>query len=192
LGERLICPKYSVSGVVVSIRINSLQGERTSEQISDGELFFDVNAKLEEQKKTNNRVVLSFNLTVTTKPNVVKYVATGTMSLEGKLEDINKRLEVNPKTKIPQILFTVYQHIFSSVYLLASVLSAPYPPPDLLHPMQEKIQILPRNAVSEEPDTVQKITEPDQTAVKTETAEETTKETEASVEKPPVEKPPVP
>ena len=66
------------------------------------------------------------------------------MLLEGNIRDINKKLEANPKTKIPQILFTVYQHVFSSIYLLSSVLDVPYPPPDLLHPMQEKIQILPQ------------------------------------------------
>jgi hypothetical protein len=52
-------------------------------------------------------------------------------------------LAANPKTKIPQILFTVYQHVFNSIYILASILNTPYPPPDLLHPMAEKIQILP-------------------------------------------------
>jgi hypothetical protein len=51
-------------------------------------------------------------------------------------------LEVNPKTKIPQILFTIYQHVFNSIYMLSSNLNTPYPPPDLLHPMAEKIQIL--------------------------------------------------
>jgi hypothetical protein len=76
---------------------------------------------------------------------VAKYVVTGIIKLEGNVQDVNKRLEANPKTKIPQILFTVYQHVFSSIYILSSVLSTPYPPPDLLHPMQEKIQILPEN-----------------------------------------------
>jgi hypothetical protein len=63
--------------------------------------------------------------------------------LEGSSADIQKKLEANPKTKIPQILFTVYQHVFNSIYILASILNTPYPPPDLLHPMAEKIQILP-------------------------------------------------
>lgn len=74
-----------------------------------------------------------------------KYVVTGIIKLEGSMQDVNKRLEANPKTKIPQVLFTVYQHVFSSIYILSSVLGTPYPPPDLLHPMQEKIQILPEN-----------------------------------------------
>jgi hypothetical protein len=65
------------------------------------------------------------------------------VTLEGPSTDIQKKLEANPKTKIPQILFTVYQHVFNSIYILASILNTPYPPPDLLHPMAEKIQILP-------------------------------------------------
>ena len=68
------------------------------------------------------------------------------MTLIGKVEDIKKKLEVNPKTKIPQILFTIYQHVFNSIYMLSSNLNTPYPPPDLLHPMAEKIQILSNNA----------------------------------------------
>ena len=81
-------------------------------------------------------------MAISTKPNVVKYSTTGTVTLVGKADDIKKKLEVNPKTKIPQILFTIYQHVFNSIYMLSSNLSTPYPPPDLLHPMAEKIQIL--------------------------------------------------
>jgi hypothetical protein len=143
LGESVICPRYSVSGVTVTVRIDSLQAERTGQYSSNEELFFDVNAKLDEQKKSIDQVALSFNLSITTKPNIVKYSTAGVVTLEGDPEDIKKRLEANPKTKIPQILFTVYQHVFNSIYILASILNTPYPPPDLLHPMAEKIQILP-------------------------------------------------
>jgi hypothetical protein len=105
-------------------------------------LFFDINAKIEEQKKENNQVTLAFTLLISTKPNVVKYSTSGTVTMSGKPDDIKKKLEVNPKTKIPQILFTIYQHVFNSIYILSSNLNTPYPPPDLLHPMAEKIQIL--------------------------------------------------
>ena len=97
---------------------------------------------MEEQKKGTNEVTLSFSLAISTKPNVVKYNIAGTVTLVGKPDDIKKKLEVNPKTKIPQILFTIYQHVFNSIYILSSNLNTPYPPPDLLHPMAEKIQIL--------------------------------------------------
>jgi hypothetical protein len=133
----------------VTIRLNSVEAERTAQRGPSEELFFDINAKLEEQKKGSDQAVLSFELSITTKPNVVKYTVTGTVTLEGSSLDIKKRMEVNPKTKIPQILFTVYQHVFSSIYILSSILNTPYPPPDLLHPMQEKIQILPATSKNE-------------------------------------------
>ena len=139
--------------MIVSINLNSLQAERTGEYLSKDELFFDVNAKLEEQKKGNNEVTLAFSLAISTKPNVVKYNTSGLVTLTGKSDDIKKKLEVNPKTKIPQILFTIYQHVFNSIYILSSNLNTPYPPPDLLHPMAEKIQILsdiPRNQTQQE------------------------------------------
>lgn len=128
--------------MVVSIRIDNLQAERTGQVSPTENLFFDINAKLEEQKKTTDEMTIGFNLSISTKPNVVRYVTAGTIFLEGKQADINKKLEINPKTKIPQILFTVYQHVFNSIYMISSILNTPYPPPDLLHPMAEKIQIL--------------------------------------------------
>lgn len=119
-----------------------MQAERSGLYAGTEELFFDINAKLEEQKKDTNQVTLGFQLAISTKPNVVKYLTSGSVTLVGKPEDIKKKLEVNPKTKIPQILFTIYQHVFNSIYMLSSNLNTPYPPPDLLHPMAEKIQIL--------------------------------------------------
>jgi hypothetical protein len=106
---------------------------------------------LEEQKKGTNELTLSFNLAISTKPNVVKYNISGSVTLMGKPDDIKKKLEVNPKTKIPQILFTIYQHVFNSIYILSSNLNTPYPPPDLLHPMAEKIQILSSDTSQNQP-----------------------------------------
>jgi hypothetical protein len=130
-----------------------------------------VNAKLEEQKRSGNQVELNFNLLITTKPNIVKYSSAGIVTLEGASADVQKKLEANPKTKIPQILFTVYQHVFNSIYILASILNTPYPPPDLLHPMAEKIQIL-ASSPKPKPEPEQTAT-PEQPPVQTATANKT-------------------
>jgi hypothetical protein len=90
---------------------------------------------------------------------VVKYVTSGSVVLEGKAADVKKKLELNPKTKIPQILFTVYQHVFNSIYMLSSILNTPYPPPDLLHPMAEKIQIITINPQPEKTEVPQAATQ---------------------------------
>ena len=78
-----------------------------------------------------------------TKPSVVKYAVRGTAILEGKTEEIEKMLDINPKTKVPHVLSIVYQHVFTSTYLLSTILNTPYPPPDLLHTEEEKLGLPP-------------------------------------------------
>lgn len=95
-------------------------------------LDFDVNAKLEEKEKRSGRLVVGFILTVKTKPSVVKFNVEGRATLTGKNPAIEKLLEVDPKTKIPLLLFNVYQRVFMDTYLLATLLGTAYPPPDLL------------------------------------------------------------
>ena len=93
---------------------------------------FDINAKLEEKKRRSGKRVVSFVLTVDTKPSIAKFEVEGIATIEGKNPDIEKLLEVNPKKKIPLLLTRVYQRVFTSTYLLANLLDTPYPPPDML------------------------------------------------------------
>lgn len=93
---------------------------------------FDVNAKLEEKDRKSGMRVIGFVLTVGTKPSVAKFEVEGIVTIEGKNPDIDKLLEVNPKNKIPLLLNRVYQSVFTSTYLLATLLDTSYPPPDML------------------------------------------------------------
>ena len=82
------------------------------------------------------------------------------------MEDLEKMLEIDPETKVPYILNIVYQHVFTSIYLLSTILNAPYPPPGLLHTKQEKMGLPP-----EEEAIIQPSTEPAPTSTPTETTE---------------------
>jgi hypothetical protein len=95
-------------------------------------LSFDVNAKLEEKDRKSGRRVIGFVLTVGTKPSVAKFEVEGIVTIEGKNPAIDKLLEVNPTNKIPLLLNRVYQSVFTSTYLLATLLDTSYPPPDML------------------------------------------------------------
>ncbi len=77
--------------------------------------------------------VIGFVLTVGTKPSVAKFEVEGIVTLEGKNPEIDKMLEVNPKKKIPLLLQRVYQNVFTSTYVLATLLDTSYPPPDILY-----------------------------------------------------------
>jgi len=42
-------------------------------------------------------------------------------------------LEVDPETKMPVLFQKVYQHVFTSMYLMSTVLNTPPPPSDLFY-----------------------------------------------------------
>ena len=130
---------------------------------------------MEEKERKSGKITIIFTLIIGTKPSTVKYAARGTATLEGRMEDLEKMLEINPETKVPYILNTVYQHVFTSIYLLSTILNAPYPPPDLLHTKEEKMSIPPEEEAIIKPSTEQTPTE---TAKATETLPEATKEAE--------------
>jgi hypothetical protein len=104
---------------------------------------FDVSAKLEEKERRSGMVVILFGLAVKTKPNVVKYEVEGIATLTGKDVLIEKLLKVDPesKSKIPFVFHRVYQHVFTAIYTLASLMGTTYPPPDLLFSGKQGIPV---------------------------------------------------
>ena len=76
------------------------------------------------------------------------------------MEDLEKMLEIDPETKVPHVLNIVYQHVFTSIYLLSTILNAPYPPPDLLYTKEEKMGLPPEEEAIIQPSTEQAASEP--------------------------------
>jgi hypothetical protein len=129
-----------IPNVSVKVDITSLAGVRLSAKGSGAETInFDVKAKLEEKERKSQMVVVGFNLSLATKPNVVKFEVEGTATLTGKDSEISKMLEVDPETKVPYVFQRVYQYAFTAMYLMSSVLNAPPPPSDLLFPHKEGV-----------------------------------------------------
>jgi len=109
-----------------------LRGVKLKDRLEVVELNFDVDAKLEEKERRSGKRVIGFVLTIGTKPSISKFEVEGIATIEGKNPEIEKLLELNPKTKIPLLLNRVYQNVFTSTYLLANLLDTAYPPPDML------------------------------------------------------------
>jgi hypothetical protein len=133
----------SVSWADVSITVNltSLLGTKLGENTGSEPVRFDLNARLEEKERRSGRVTVFFGLSVRTKPNVAKYEVEGTATLMGKDANIEQILKVDPKSNIPFVFHRVYQHVFTAIYMLASVLGTIYPPPDLLLSSDQTIPI---------------------------------------------------
>jgi hypothetical protein len=133
LSEELsISAKTGESDVQVKVDVLGLRAVRLKDRVEDSQLHFDVNAKMEEKDRRSGKRIVAFVLTVGTKPSIAKFEVEGLATLEGKNPDIDKLLEVNPKTRIPLLLNRVYQRVFTSTYLMANLLDTSYPPPDML------------------------------------------------------------
>jgi len=126
-------PSVDIGGVEIQVAISSITGVKLNEKPPTGTLTFDVGAKLEEKEKKAGQVTVVFLLTVGTKPNIAKFSIEGTATLTGKDADIEKLLQIDQDTKIPRMLYGVYQHIFTVLFLISTLLETPYPPPDLFH-----------------------------------------------------------
>jgi len=109
-----------------------LRGVKLKDRLEIAELNFDINAKLDEKERRSGKRVVGFILTVGTKPSISKFEVEGNATIEGKNSEIEKLLEVNPKTRIPLLLNRVYHQAFTSIYLLANILDTAYPPSDML------------------------------------------------------------
>ena len=128
-----ISASANLRGVTVAVDLQSLSAIKLAEEIEKGKLInFDVKARMEEKTRRSGWVRVGFALHVSTKPNVVKFEVEGLASLDGQDEEIRKMLEADPETNIPAVFSHVYQHAFMSMYLLATLIQAPYPPLNLL------------------------------------------------------------
>jgi hypothetical protein len=132
-----ICPPSSPLDVAVSVKIHTLLGVRLVENPEDGSVIFDVKARMEEKERRGGQISVGFALKVATRPNVAKYEVEGIALLQGKDKEMQRMLEVNPETQIPFVFQRVYQQVFMSMYVLSTLIGAPYPPANLLSPHQQ-------------------------------------------------------
>ena len=138
-----ICPSASSLNVTVRVAVRSLLGVRLADNVQSGEIInFDMKARMEEKDRRSGRVVVGFALSVGTRPSVVKFEVEGAATLEGKNTEIDEMLEVDPETQVPFVFQRVYQHVFMSMYLLATLINAPCPPPNLLFSGQQQMPVV--------------------------------------------------
>jgi hypothetical protein len=136
------------------VETTSIVGVKLDVKGGAGTVNFDVKAKLEEKERRSQMVVVGFNLQLTTKPGIVKFEIEGTATITGKDTEINKMLEVDPETKVPYVFQKVYQHTFTAMYLLSTILNAPPPPIDLLLFRREE---MPSESVTIEPEAAETV-----------------------------------
>ena len=128
----------SIVGVApIRVKLGKVEGTRIDTGATPDSVAFDVDVNLDEENRTNGELTLTFNLTIRTKPPLVKFEVGGTAVISGGREAFDAALEMDEESSVPKVLHFVYQRVFTSLYLIAAQLEVPYPPPDLLHAPSE-------------------------------------------------------
>jgi len=128
----------SIVGVApIRVKLGKVEGTRIDTGVTPDSVAFDVDVSMDEENRTNGELTLTFNLTIRTKPSLVKFEIGGTAVISGGREAFDAALEMDEESSVPKVLHFVYQRVFTSLYLLAAQLEVPYPPPDLLHAPSE-------------------------------------------------------
>jgi len=117
----------------VQVELKRLEGARIESGEDASAVKFNVDVKMQEQSRTGELLVIEFTLLISTKPSLVKFEASGVARVSGGQDIFKAFLEVDPATNVPRILHNIYQNAFTSMFLLSTLIGAPYPPPDLLH-----------------------------------------------------------
>jgi len=93
---------------------------------------FEFGVNLEESKRTSESILLNFKMTMEAEPAIVKFIVEGTSSIEGEEGEIEKLLSPDPQTNVPNIFTSIYQNVYSVIFMLAGTVDVPYPSPALL------------------------------------------------------------
>lgn len=115
------------------IRLDKLTGTRMDTDTNPNSVTFDIDVKMDEENRTNDEITISFLLTISTKPALARFEAGGIARVVGGRRAFEAALEVDEVTNVPRLLHRIYQKVFTSIFLVSSLIDTPFPPPDLLH-----------------------------------------------------------
>lgn len=127
----------TISQTRIQVKILSILGSKLDEKADCFKsVKFNISANLEELEQGIDNVSLGIAFVIITEPKVVKYQVEGRVDIQGKMEQIKKILAPHPSTRVPMVLYDVYQQVYASVFVLSKMIDAPSPSPELLSTRQ--------------------------------------------------------
>lgn len=105
---------------------------------------------MDEEGRTSEELTLNFSLKITTKPSLVQFEVGGTAVISGGRTAFDSALEVDEESNVPRVLHTIYQRVFTSLFVISSLLKIPYPPPNLIHSPTETRELGPEDQMAVE------------------------------------------
>jgi len=117
----------------VSLILDTIDGVRLSDKMNENsQSNYSLNVSLSEKDRTAEALVLSFSLELTSQPQAARFKVSGSATLKGTKEEIKEEITAPDDKKPPPILVTIYERVYSTLYVLAGSLKVPHPMPNLL------------------------------------------------------------
>lgn len=104
-----------------------IQNSRNAEPVGPG--VFQVSAKIDEESRKDNKLVLSFLMTLSEPKTLVTYEFRGSCVVTGSPNDFDGMMEATKggESRLPRILDAIYQRVYPAVFMLAGLTSSSYP-----------------------------------------------------------------
>ena len=116
-----------------SVLVESVDAARMSEKATENaNSNYSLNVSLAEKDRSSDALVLTFTLELTSQPQAARFKVMGSAALRGNREEIKEAISAPDDNKPPPVLVTIYERIYSTIYVLAGALKVPHPLPNLL------------------------------------------------------------
>ncbi len=119
--------------VDIQVQVERLDAVRLSEKATqDTTATYTVNVSLSERERNPSSLSLNFEFELSCQPNIAKITVHGSTTITGTREEIQSLLKPADPKSPPTILLTIYERVYSPIYLLARDLNLPHPMPGLM------------------------------------------------------------
>jgi hypothetical protein len=88
---------------------------------------FQVYTKIDEESRKDNKLNISFLLTLNDTRGVVTYEFRGLCTVTGTAADFESIMETSKNSRVPKILDILYQKLYPSMFMLAGMTSSSFP-----------------------------------------------------------------
>jgi hypothetical protein len=117
----------------IAVVVESLDGTRLTEKANENaKSNYSLNVSLSEKERYSETLVLNFALELTSQPPAGKFKVAGTATLKGTKDEIKDGITAPDGSRPPPVLNTVYERVYSTIYVLSGALNVPHPMPNLL------------------------------------------------------------
>jgi hypothetical protein len=88
---------------------------------------FQVYTKIDEESRKDNKLAISFLLTLNDTKGLVTYEFRGICNVSGTSADFESVMETNKNARVPKILDILYQKLYPAMFMLAGMTTSSYP-----------------------------------------------------------------